>query len=158
MTESRLPPLAIVLGVASLIPFMLTGLGAVRSDPVSGQIGAMGLISYGAVTLAFLGGVHWGFVLEGVPAPGERGRLALGVLPALVGWGAVLVGLAAYPAGALVLLIAGFIGTAVVEHRAAQRELVPRGYMIMRWVMTAAVVLILTTVLGIRLVGGRLMF
>jgi hypothetical protein len=158
MTESRLPPLAVVLGLAGLIPFIFTGLGAVRSDPISGQVGAMGLISYGAVTLAFLGGVHWGFVLEGAPAPAERSRLSLGVVPALIGWGAVLLGLAAYPAAALVLLIAGFVGTAVIEHRAARRELVPRGYMLMRWGLSAVVVLILTTVLGRRLVGGRLMF
>jgi len=158
MTESRLPPLAIILSVAGLIPFLLTGLSAVRYDPVAGQIGAMGLLSYSAVILSFLGGVHWGFVLEGEREAAERGRLILGVVPALVGWGAVLLGLIAQPAIALIVLIAGFVGTAVIEQRAERRELMPRGYMILRWAMTVVVGLILATVLGIRLIGGRLMF
>ena len=161
MTESRLPPLAIILSAGGLIPFFLTGLYAVRANPVADQYNpaaVLGLISYAAVILSFIGAVHWGFVIEGREEPQERSRLMLGVLPALVGWGAVMLALVAQPAASLAMLVAGFVGAAVVEQRACRRGLVPRAYMIMRWVLTIIVALVLTTVLGIRLVGGHLMF
>jgi hypothetical protein len=34
----------------------------------------------------------------------------------------------------------------------------PSGYMVLRWVLTIVVVAVLTTVLVLRLVGGRLLF
>jgi Protein of unknown function (DUF3429) len=158
MTESRLPPLAVILSIAALIPFVVCALGAVRSDPAGGQINALALIDYGAVVLAFLGGVHWGFVLEGPERPAERRRLALGVMPGLVGWGAAVLGVLAHPVFGLAALIAGYIATVVVEGRAHRMDLVPRGYMLMRWGFTVVVVAVLTTVLVLRLIGGHLMF
>ena len=115
----RLPLLAVVLGVLGLLPFLGCTLGIIafpRQVPVPNLVQA--IIAYGAVILAFLGGVHWGFALEPRPtilAPGhemiDRMRLALGVLPSLVGWAALLVVLVASPMVAVVLLIGGFIGT-----------------------------------------------
>jgi hypothetical protein len=158
MTESRLPPFAVILSVASLIPFFVCGLWAVRQDPAGGQVSALPLITYGAVALSFVGGVHWGFVLEGEAAPAERRRLGLGVLPALIGWSAALLGMTTHPVLGIAALIAGYIATAVVEGRGRALELVPRGYMVMRWALTVAVVAVLTTVLVLRMIGGRLMF
>jgi hypothetical protein len=159
MTESRLPPFAVILSVASLIPFFVCGLWAVRPEPSGGgQVGALPLITYGAVALSFVGGVHWGFVLEGEAAPAERRRLGLGVLPALIGWGAALLGIGTQPALGIAVLIAGYIATAVVEGRGHALELVPRGYMVLRWALTVAVVAVLTTVLVLRMIGGHLMF
>ena len=60
-----MPLLAIVLGVAGLIPFIVCGLGAVSVDAVSSARMMTALIGYGAVILSFLGGVHWGFALGG---------------------------------------------------------------------------------------------
>jgi hypothetical protein len=158
MTESRLPPLAVILGIAGLLPFLACGVLAVGTDTLALHVGALPLISYGAVILAFLGGVHWGFVIEGVEEPAENRRLVLGVVPSLIGWAATCLAVLAYPTPALVLLVAGFIGTAVVETKATRRELVPRAYMIMRWALTVLVVVILTTVIFIRLIGGHLAF
>jgi len=158
MTESRLPPFAVILSVASLIPFFVCGLWAVRPDPAGGEVGAMPLITYGAVALSFVGGVHWGFVLEGEAAPAERRRLGLGVLPALIGWGAALLGMTTHPVLGVAALIAGYVATAVVEGRGHAMELVPRGYMVMRWGVTVVVVAVLTTVLVLRMIGGHLMF
>jgi hypothetical protein len=158
MTESRLPPLAVIIGIAGLVPFFLSALVAVRADPVSEHFGTMALITYGAVILSFLGAVHWGFVIEGAREPAESLRLALGVLPALVGWGAILLGLIAQPALALGVLIAGFAGTVVVEQRARHRELIPRAYIILRWGLTVVVVGLLATVLCVRILGVRLTF
>jgi hypothetical protein len=158
MSESRLPPLAIVLGVAGLLPFFAAALNAAKADIGSTQSSALPLITYGAVVLSFLGGVHWGFVLEGPPAAGQRSRLGLGVLPGLIGWAAALLGLWRQPFFALALLIAAFVLTAIVEGRAQRLEMVPSGYMVLRWILTIVVVAVLTTVLVLRMVGGRVLF
>jgi len=158
MTESRLPPLAIILGVLGLLPFFATGLLSVGTDSLAQHLGALPLIGYGAVILAFLGGVHWGFVIEGDKEPQERRRLLLGVVPSLVGWAALLLGMLSYTDLGLLLLAAGFIGTVVVETRASRVDLVPRAYLVVRWGLTTVVVLLLVTVLFIRLIGGHLAF
>ncbi len=100
--------------------------------------------------------MHWGFVIEGEQEPAERARLALGVMPAIVGWGAVLLGLIAQPAASLAVLIAAFVATILVEQRARHRELVPRPYIVLRWALTIIVVGILTAVLVMRLFGVNL--
>ena len=50
------------------------------------------LIGYAAVTLAFAGGIHWGFELQSRQQDRfvERARLGLGIVPPLVGWIALL--------------------------------------------------------------------
>ncbi len=160
MTETRLPVLAVVLSAAGLIPLLGCALIAVRADPVHGAVSALALISYGAVVLAFLGGVHWGFVLEGEEEPtvAERRRLVLGVVPGLIGWAAELMGNNAHPVIGIGLLIFGFIGTAVMEQRGQRNGLVPHGYMVLRWILTGITALVLAAVLVVRMVGGYLIF
>jgi hypothetical protein len=158
MTESRLPPLAVVLGIAGLIPFFACALATLQADPGTGQTAAIALISYGAVILSFLGGVHWGFVIEGAKEAGERRRLTLGVVPALVGWSAVLLGITAHAIIGIAVLVAAFIAAAVVEQRGRRTEMVPRGYMILRWALTVVVALLLSAVLVLRLMGGQVLF
>ncbi len=158
MTESRLPPLAVILGVLGLLPFFATALLSVGTDQMAQHLGALPLIGYGAVILAFLGGVHWGFVIEGDKEPQERRRLLLGVVPSLIGWAALWLGLLSYTDPGLLLLAAGFIGTVVVETRASRLDLVPRAYLVLRWALTTVVVLLLLGVLFIRLIGGHLAF
>jgi hypothetical protein len=166
-----MPMLAILLGLAGLIPFIVCGLGAISAD--TGQAARMlvALVGYGAVILSFLGGVHWGFALtQAAPlvapditpvgarlAGGQRARLALGVLPALIGWAALLVAMVLPDWTALVVLIAGFVGTVVVEHQAGRHMLVqPAGYLWLRWGLTIVVVAMLVTVLVLRLLGPRI--
>ena len=153
----RLPVLAIILSVAGLIPFLLFGLGSVSTNTITSRIAAYVLIGYGAVILSFIGAVHWGFTLATEHDPAERPRLALGVVPSLVGWGALALTLfTLQPVLGLLVLIAGFVATAVVEWRAHGRGWVPGGYIGMRLGLTGVVVLILTTVMGVRLIGGHL--
>jgi hypothetical protein len=159
-----LPPLAILLGAAGLIPFLVLGLGAVGADPVRSLYAAEGLVGYGAVIMAFLGGVHWGFTLGehdtlagGVPVRLVRARLALGVVPSLVGWAAILCGIIGHPVVSLIILIAGFIAILVMEFRAEKRDLLPGDYLALRTVLTGIVVAVLTAVLVIRLIGGHVL-
>ncbi len=159
----RLPPLAIALSVGGLIPFVGLGFAAVSvGDEAQARALLIGLIGYGAVILGFLGAVHWGLALAGYGGPMQTGRVArlrlgLGVVPALLGWAALLIGLASpYPSLSLGLLIAGFVGVVVIEARARRDGLVPNGYMGMRWTITICVVAVLAAVALLRLANARL--
>ena len=153
----RLPALAIILGVAGLIPFLVFGIGSVSTNTITSRLAAYVLIGYGAVILSFIGAVHWGFTLATEHDPAERPRLVLGVMPALVGWAALALTLFTLePVLGLLLLIAGFVVTFIIEWRAHGRGWVPGGYIGLRLGLTAVVVLTLTTVMGVRLIGGHL--
>ena len=155
VTKKRLPVLAVVLGVLGLIPFLGCTIGIILfpSDvPAPNLVRA--IIAYGAVILAFLGGVHWGLALDPAPtmvAPGQAAidnrRLALGVLPSLIGWAALLVSVASTSLIAIVLLILGFVGTTLVEQRAHRSGALPGSYMALRWVLSAVALLCLVVVL-----------
>jgi hypothetical protein len=153
----RLPILAVILGLAGIIPFLLCGLAAAQANSPAAVMAAYVLIGYGAVILAFLGGVHWGFTLSTAHDPAEIPRLILGVLPALAGWAALAASLyAGQPIIGLLLLIAAYILTIMAECHGHRRGWVPGGYIGMRIAITGVVVLILTTVTGVRLIGGHL--
>ena len=159
----RLPPTAIALGIAGLIPFVGCGIAAVSSIDDRAALALAALIYYGAVILAFLGGVHWGFVLAPRPLPVVTTRLArddlrlvLGVLPALIGWGAVLLAQLVAPIGGLAVLIVGFIATVVTEWQMRRREVIPTGYMWLRWALSLVVLTTLITVLALRLLGAKI--
>lgn len=154
----RLPLLAVALGLGGLIPFVAIAAGILLfpSDvPVPRLVQAV--IAYGAVILSFLGAVHWGLALadDRLAVPGHartlRLRLALGVLPALVGWAALLIPMVASPLLALVVLLIGFVLTALAEARATRDGLMPPGYMRLRWLLTAVVMLCLLAILLARL-------
>ncbi len=155
----RLPFLAIVLGLGGLIPFV-AGAAALLFFPAAVPVPRLlaAFIDYGAVILAFLGAVHWGLALAGDPhgvvvQPRlQRARLSLGVLPALVGWGALMIPLVASPLLALAVLLAGHLATAFVEARAGRRGLMPAGYTTLRWLLTAVVAFCVAAVLLARLV------
>ncbi len=157
----RLPALAILLGVAGLIPFLACGLFAVSVAGPLANTWLLALIFYGAVVLSFLGGVHWGLALAapepdptlGDAARHDRLRFGLGVLPSLIGWAALLSTVLIAPELALAVLIAGFCAAVVTETRLARSELLPGGYLWLRWALSVVVVAVLVTVLVLRLLG-----
>lgn len=156
-----LPLLAIVLGLAGLLPFVGASLGAVSQDNEWRRLSMLGLQAYAAVILAFLGGVHWGIGLEaggGQTVAAQRARFGLGVVPSLVGWGGLLVTFIGLPLAGLAIEAAGFIALTIVEARAAQRNLVPRGYMLLRWALSIGVIICLVSVLIVLSFGGHVVF
>lgn len=165
--NARLHPAAIVLGLVGLVPFVALGIAALSTnDPLAADRYLLALIAYGAVTLAFLGGVHWGFVLhpgalpEGM-SPEERRdatRLGLGTLPSLIGFAALLMPLLAIPNVGLVVLIVGYLATLITETQFRRRQLMPGGYLVLRWVLSIVVLLVLAAVLAVRLIGGKITF
>ncbi len=154
-----LPTTAVALGIAGLLPFIFFAVAAVGAELEKAFLATEGLIAYGGVILGFLGGVHWGITLgdEDDDRP-SRTRLGLGVVPALVGWAAILAAIVHLEAVGLIILIAGHIGVVVVEHRAAKQELMPPGYMALRWVLSLGVAAILITVLVLRVIGAHIYF
>lgn len=164
--NNRLPPAAAVLGIAGLIPFVALGIAA-ESAPAGGDSDRylLALVGYGAVILAFLGGVHWGFVLhpaalpEGMSETERRDatRLGLGVLPSLIGWAALMTPLLGVPEVGLAILIAGYIATVAAEGRMRRRAQIPAGYMALRWGLSVVVLLVLSAVLALRLIGAQIL-
>jgi len=153
-----LPPFAIVLGLAGLLPFVICSLGALSLSSDGSTRSLLALVAYGATILAFLGGVHWGFALDGSGTQSERvqrSRFGLGVVPSLIGWASLLITFIGLPTTGLLVLTAGFIATTVVEAQAARRGLMPQPYMWLRWVLSIVVVVCLVSVSLIRAFGGR---
>jgi hypothetical protein len=122
-----------LLGLAGLLPFAGAALASLAA-PGWQEFALVALRAYGAVILAFLGAVHWGFALQ--PSIGQEGagprRLILGIVPALVGWVALLLP----PGFALGVLALAILATAGMEQWGAAKGLVPRGYMLLRWVLS----------------------
>lgn len=141
-----LPFPAFWLGLGGLIPFAACAAGTFIGPEGWRGLALIALIGYGAVILAFLGAVHWGLALAAT-AEAEtrhaRTRLTLGVVPALIGWGALML-----PAwAALTVLIAGFLGVWAAEESGAREGLVPGRYLWLRRLLTLAVAVILSAVL-----------
>ncbi len=164
--SKRLPPAAVILGIAGLVPFVALGIAA-QSNIVEAdsQRFLLGLLAYGAVILAFLGGVHWGFVLhpgalpEGMTEAERRDatRLGLGVLPSLIGWAAMMTPVLGVPEVGLAVLILGFIAVVATEARKSGRAYMPNGYMALRWILSIVVLIVLVSVLGLRLIGAKIL-
>lgn len=139
------PLLAYLLGLAGALPVvaMSTALVAI---PGGTQVPGLclALLGYGAITLSFIGAVHWGIALttsRGTEAGRRlaRWRLLLGVLPALAGWAALLIGILWPPYIGLLVLIVGFAVTGAGESLATRRHALPPGYMSMRWLLSVIV-------------------
>jgi hypothetical protein len=156
---------AILLSVAGLIPFILSAI-AILFDPLEAPLAVQILISYGAVILSFIGAVHWGFALRETAHPGaplppavagaERQLLTFGVVPALVGWVALIAMIHfAAPALAVFLLLAGFFMTSVIETIGRGRGIVAGNYLALRWAVSVVVLVILLAVLFAILSGMR---
>jgi hypothetical protein len=148
-------PLLILLSVLGLVPYVLCGLAAV--GPHAANAGRMlaALIAWSAVVLAFVGGVHWGFVLRDTsPSPPlHRPRVILAALALIVAW-IVLVLPSVAPAWlALLVVIIGYVAALVGEHNAGRRDLLPRRYLWLRWGFTVVATAMLITVLTLRLLG-----
>jgi hypothetical protein len=155
-----MPMLAILLSVLGLVPFVGCGLGALHPDPNTSLRMLQALIAYAAVTLSFVGGIHWGFELlsPGQNALARRARLGLGVTPLLAGWIALLLPLVVEPWLSLIVLVGAYIGAVLVEQEAGRRELLPPRYLWLRWAFTLVAIAMMVTVLTLRLLGQTIRF
>ena len=80
--------LAWALGIAGLFPFVAGAALQWLSPPGWRMLAASALLTYGAVIVSFLGGIHWGLAMR--TATPANARLVWGVIPSLLGWLAIL--------------------------------------------------------------------
>ena len=115
-------PWARRLGYGGLVPFVGLAAALWVARPGEGPLAQLALLAYGATIASFLGAIHWGLVMRecrAQPVP----SLLWGVVPALLGWGALLLGQA--PG---LLLIAALLWVCF----AVDRVLYPR-YQLQAW-------------------------
>lgn len=123
----RLNTAAEIVSYAGVVPFVLCLLGiALLPDYGARELAQRIAISYGAVVLAFTGGVHWGLALAGRMA-WRPVRIGGAVLPSLFGATASVLG----GQRGLALLVVGFGVFWLYEHRGVGTEL-PAAYMSLR--------------------------
>ena len=84
--------IARVLGYGGALPFLCGAIAASQQVDVLGLAPAHLLLSYGAVILSFLGGLHWGRVITSshVDERTASSWLIWSVCPSLIGWAALL--------------------------------------------------------------------
>ena len=138
--QQPIPQAALWLGAFGAIPFVgLAAGGHLLGDAWRDAV-VLALTAYGAVILSFLGGIHWGLAMAGTGSavgdtPSFR-RLALSVLPSLIGWVSLLI-----PAAfGLPVLAVAFAGMLFLDHLASRRREVPAWYLGLRWPLTLAVI------------------
>ena len=132
-----LPAWAKPLGYGGLVPFFACALLMLAvPDAGTRDLAGQALLGYAAVILSFLGGVHWGLALRGASPQRAGGLLAAGVLPSLVGWGALLLPFEQ----AAAVLVAGFGLFWLYEHRVLGSTVLPPDYLALRRWLTLGVV------------------
>ena len=100
-----------VLGLAGLLPFVAGAAALALLDaPGLRAWAATALVAYGALIATFLGGIHWGLAMQGVPP--VKLRLGWGVSPSLLAWVALLL-----PAGPGLWLLAALLVTCYAVDR-----------------------------------------
>jgi Protein of unknown function (DUF3429) len=151
-----MPAIAILLSVLGLVPFVVFAYGALGQVPEAASRMLVSLIDYAALILGFAGGVHWGLAL--LPsALRPTVRFGAGAVPLVVAWVALVL-MQDHLFVALALLILGYLATVLTEHRAAQRLLVPQGYVWMRWGFSIVAVVLMVIVLVLRGIGQTIVF
>lgn len=130
---SAVPRAARWLGFAGLLPFVAAaGAGIMPTAPLH-DLALQALLAYGAVILSFLGGIRWGLATARADPAALSGPLCLSVLPALLGWFALLV-----PAATgLMVLALGFAAMLAADFRLA---MAPAWYRSLRLPLSAGAI------------------
>jgi len=139
-----IPPVALLLGLAGLIPFLWGALTVIRPELAIWGNTALGprfvgpyvQLFYGAVIMAFMSGVLWGFAAK-AEGPLSNVGYALSVIPAL--WAFFMTG--GGPVAAAMNLIIGFIGLLALDWHFWNAGLAPVWWLSLRVILTVVVLL-----------------
>jgi hypothetical protein len=137
MSLFHIPRLLLVLGLAGLLPFLVTSATAWLGPTVWQVIAIKAFVYYSAVILSFLGGVQWGVAMIG-DSPDTapfRTRMLLAMVPSLIAWPALLL----HPINTLWVLAVGFMQADQHELSRDGGELLPRWYQSLRTLLTPVV-------------------
>jgi hypothetical protein len=134
---SRPTPAAQTLGYAGLIPFVGTAVASLLVPTVYREVAAAALLTYAAVIVSFLGGIHWGMVMVGTASDdGASGsptaRLIWGVTPSLLAWAALLC-----PVHGGLIVSAASLATAYLVDARMYPRVGAQGWLPMRLTLTA---------------------
>ena len=136
----RIPAAANWLGAFGALPFVVLAVAGAILDPTGRQPALVAMVAYGAVILSFLGGVRWVLGIAGFGSSGANvalaRRLTLSVVPALVGWTALMLPLST----GLIVLAFAFALLLVFDYLAGRSGEAPAWYPHLRWPLTAVVV------------------
>ncbi len=135
-TATGIPVLALVLGYAGLVPFLA---GAVELWLLPGfmtDFVEAALLAYAAGILSFMGAIHWGLAMRSHRDIVNL-QLGLSVVPALLGWLALMLPVTlAYP-----LLIVAFLALYFFDLQAVRLSMAPLWYPTLRLPLTVGAVL-----------------
>lgn len=124
---------ALAFGAGGLIPFAALGVGSWFAAPEASTLMLRHLCAYGAVILAFVGALHWGFAMLARMDDFERPRvLGWSVVPALTAWVALVLPLRA----GLIVLIVMFLVHYAMDRRLAGMASLPPWYLKLRLWLT----------------------
>ncbi|XP_010123251.1 PREDICTED: transmembrane protein 69 [Chlamydotis macqueenii] len=146
LKDSRKP--ALYLSLAGLIPFVSVPLSMAIQGTYYPEL-AFAQITYGAVTVSFLGGMRWGFALpEDSPAKPDWLNLANSTVPPLLAWQALLFKDATH--GAVMLVMA--LGIAL-HYDISLLPTYPRWFKVLRTVGTVVIALSLLATAALKAVS-----
>ena len=137
--------IARVLGYGGALPFLYGAIAASQQMTILGLAPDYLLLSYGAVILSFLGGLHWGRVII---SHNENGRfdaawLIWSVCPSLLGWVALLLSV---KAGAVVLSLC-FLVVLQIDQKLFRSQIWPDWMQPLRLHLTLIAVASLTSLI-----------
>jgi hypothetical protein len=139
-SQTRVPSAAKWLGALGAIPFVFFALAGLFVETSFLEPAHFSLATYGAIILSFLGGIHWGLAIADADQNENNGatfaRLAISVVPSLVGWGALLL---SRPIG-LAILAAAFLVMLLFDLHASRKKQTPAWYPKLRRPLTVVVV------------------
>lgn len=148
MKLGGVPRPALALGLAGLLPFWGLALLVIVGDPEMKANVIRAQLTYGAVILSFLGGIHWGLAVMHKSDATWR-RLGWGVTPSLIAWGALFLP----QLWGLGVLLTGFVAAAVIDYRIFAFAKVTSWFGLLRTILSAGAIfaLLLTLIFGIAL-------
>ena len=132
MYSPKLPRAVIVLGAAGLFPQLLC-LGLVAFAPEWRWLAISAACFYAATILSFLGGMWW---MQGLASNSrDAAPYALGILPPLLGWLALLPWSLGWnwPGPSLIVLGVALVASPLADHALAGRMKLPERWMALRW-------------------------
>lgn len=101
--STRIPAAALIPGLLGLLPFWGLALATPLSTGLDPLLALMALIMYGAIILSFVGALWWGIAIHAGPTAPRSAMFIWSVVPALIGWVAILT----TPAIGVRMLLAG---------------------------------------------------
>ena len=134
----RQPVITALWGWAGVAPFAALAAAAVFADPEAAAFALEKLVSFAAIILTFMGGVHWGLAMK-TESPGWH-LYTTGIVPSLF----AVTAIAVPTHWALPVLITGFVTLLLYDLRLVRQSYAPQWYGRLRIQLTLSVVALLT--------------